>query len=99
MTLLFSLSRRVVRPALFALCGVCAAPAFTYAQNGLDPLLQGKAHELTGRSRVIVEFRDAIDTRAISQKGAVAGRRLNANQQVADVDNTALDTLAGDPRV
>ena len=66
----------------------------------LDPVLQLRAGQLTGRSRVIVEFVNAPDVRAITAYRGRAGRRLPGHRaQVAEIDNTALDALAKDPRV
>ncbi|MBI4264288.1 MAG: S8 family peptidase [Acidobacteria bacterium] len=70
------------------------------APNTLDPVLRARARQLTGRSRVIVQFRDGADVRAITDYGGLPGRRLSGGgAQVADVDHTALTRLAADPRV
>src|SRR3954471_8477007 len=76
-----------------------ATPAFS--QSGtLDPVLRGRARQLTGRSRVIVEYRGTADVRAVTAVRGRAGRRLaNRHLQIADVDNIGLAALASDPRV
>src|SRR5690349_1048804 len=85
---------------------VCAlalvAPARTHAQTSpkLDPLLQARAAQLSGRSRVIVQFRGTPDARVLTRSGGVAGPELAAGRaQVADVSNLRLTELAGDPNV
>jgi subtilisin family serine protease len=63
-------------------------------------MLEVRANQLSGRSRLIVEFNGAPDTRAITGLRGVAGRLLNpASAQVADVDNRAIADLSRDPRV
>src|SRR5687767_14810735 len=66
----------------------------------LDPVLQARARQLTGRSRVIVEFREQPDVRVITRLGGIAGRPLAAlGAQVAELDNTALEMIAANPLV
>ena len=72
----------------------------TTATEKLAPVLQVRSGQLSGRSRVIVQFRGSPDTRAITGNGGVAGRQLeSAGAQVAELDNRALDDLAGNPQV
>ncbi|MGE0446829.1 MAG: S8 family peptidase, partial [Vicinamibacterales bacterium] len=86
-------------PLLLALLLVFCAPAAARGDTGaLDPLLRVRALQLAGRSRVIVEFKDAPDIRAITGLGGVAGRQVGRGR-AADVDNQALALLAADPRV
>jgi serine protease AprX len=99
--------RRLRTLALFFLT-IVAIPASTAAQSAatrratstLDRVLSARARELTGRSRVIVEFHGAPDVRAITAAHGVAMRRLRGRPaQVADVANVDLSKLAQDPRV
>lgn len=80
------------------------APAALQAQPSgsgkLDPLLQTRAAQLAGRSRVIVQFRDAADVRVLTRNGGVAGRSLpQLRAQVADVRNQSLAEIARHPAV
>ena len=79
-----------------------ASPALAQdsAPGTLDPVLRGRARQLTGRSRVIVEYRGAADVRAVTAARGRAGRQLAGGQlQLADIDNIGLAALAADPRV
>ena len=70
------------------------------ASQKLDPVLQARAAQLTGRTRVIVEFASTPDVRAITGNRGRVGRRLAAHRaQVAEIDNISLSSLARDPRV
>jgi serine protease AprX len=70
------------------------------ASGKLDDVLKGRASDLRGRSRVIVEYADAEDARAITGVRGHLQRRLpGAHAHVAEVDNSALASLAADPRV
>ena len=51
-------------------------PAYGDEPPSLDPVLRIRARELTGRSRVIVEFKGTPDPRAITGNGGVPGRPL-----------------------
>ena len=84
---------------VFALL-VCGRPTLALAGQhpGLDPALKEAAGQLKGRSRVIIEFAGTPDPRAITESGGIAGRALKG-AHAAEVTNTALDTLASDPRV
>ena len=63
-------------------------------------MLQVRSTQLSGRSRVIVEFNGTADPRAITGLRGVAGRQLSsAVAQVADVENQAIGDLSRDPRV
>src|SRR6187401_2677848 len=76
-----------------------ALPTVASGQIGsIDPLLQQRADDLSGRSRVIVEFKNSPDGRVVSERGGISGRRF-ANSIAADVDNTSLQLIASDPRV
>jgi serine protease AprX len=63
----------------------------------LDPVLRHRARQLTGRSRVIVQFKGDADVRVFRR--GVVGRRLDHRAQVGEVDNLALAAVASDPRV
>jgi serine protease AprX len=63
----------------------------------LDPVLRHRATQLTGRSRVIVQFNGDADVRVFGR--GVVGRRLDQGAQVGEVDNLTLATMASDPRV
>jgi serine protease AprX len=83
---------------------VIALPAFAGQRDGhargLDSVLRNRARQLTGSSRVIVEFRDVPDIRAITSHGGIAGRKLSLlKAQVAQISNSQLASLADDPRV
>jgi serine protease AprX len=70
----------------------------------LDPLLQRRASLLTGRSRIILRAPDAVAlpllTPVVQLAGGTLGRSLPIiNGLVADVPNTALPALAGNPLV
>jgi serine protease AprX len=92
----FRLSRRIV---LLAAALVVGGSSSVWSQSidsaRLDPLLQVRSRQLTGRSRVIVEFRGDPDARVITRHRGVAGRQLpDGRAQVADLDNTALALLS-----
>jgi serine protease AprX len=83
-----------------ALSVASPANAQNTASGTLDPVLRARAQQLTGRSRVIVEYRGAADVRAVTAVRGRAGRTLAGGQlQIADVDNIGLAALAADPRV
>src|SRR5262249_13424867 len=66
----------------------------------LDAVLRARAQQLTGSSRVIVQFRGAPDVRAITGRGGLAGPRLDQSRaHVAEISNRSLSALAEDPRV
>jgi serine protease AprX len=89
--------------AVLALAGMLLTSSPAAAQNGpagLDPVLGHRARQLTGRSRVLVEYRGVADVRAVTGARGRAGRQLAGGRlQVADIDNIALTALANDPRV
>ena len=99
--------RSVLNAALCALAvaviiALTSLPAFAQASDDqkLDAVLQARTSQLRGRSRVIVEYRNLEDVRAItSQNGRFRRRLPRAQAHVADVDNFALAGLAADPRV
>ena len=72
----------------------------TVRKDKLAPVLQVRAGQLSGRSRVIVQFRGGPDTRLLTGSGGVAGRRLRSvGAQVAHIDNWALADLARHPQI
>ena len=64
----------------------------------LDKVLRHRARQLSGRTRVIVQFKGDSDVRLLGKR-AEAGRRLGRSGQVAEVDNVELSRIAADPRV
>jgi serine protease AprX len=64
----------------------------------LDKSLRNRARQLSGRTRVIVQFKGDSDVRLLGKR-ANAGRRLGSSGQVAEVDNAELSKIAADPRV
>jgi len=93
-----------------ALLVFAAIPAFAVGQeraagapplsSKLDRILGIRAREITGRSRVIVEFKGAPDVRAILSARGVTKRALQGHRaHVAEIANSDLTTLAQDPRV
>ncbi len=80
---------------------VAVAPAAAQGQPNekLDSVLQSRARQLTGRSRVIVEFTGGADVRVITGQRGVAGRALDSGAQVAELDNRTLSALAANPGV
>ena len=94
----------MARPLLMAaiLIAVGSPPAWAQptTPNKLDPLLQVQSRQLSGRSRVIVEFHGAPDARVITRYRGLAGRQLgDSHGQAAEIDNAALATFASDPQV
>jgi serine protease AprX len=88
----------VVLTALFA--SGASAQSLPDRLEKLDDALRERAHRLTGRSRVIVQFANSPDVRVITGHRGRAGRRLpREHAQVADLDNHMLSALAADPRV
>jgi serine protease AprX len=70
------------------------------ADSALDAVLRARARQLSGTSRVIVQFRDRADVRAITGRGGVAGKKLSIlKAHVAEIHNSRLASLATDPRV
>src|SRR5688500_18859234 len=100
--LLISSGRFLATVAVVALVA-SAAPVMAGphpAAGRLDAVLRHRARQLTGTSRVIVQFRGATDVRAITGNGGVAGKKLSIlNAHVAEVANARLAALANDPRV
>ena len=87
----------LVFPVLALLFGAMPAAAQTYSVTNLDAVLRERAAQLTGRSRVIVEFTATPDVR-VFPRGA-AGRRVGERAQVGEIDNRMLAVVASDPRV
>jgi serine protease AprX len=98
-----SLRRTLVRAlAIATLALATATPALAQhlPSDKLDPVLRARAQQPGGRSRVIVEFHEAPDIRAIQTRRGVPGRVLARHRaQVAEVDDAMLGALATDPRV
>jgi subtilisin family serine protease len=93
-----------LRALLVAVALVAVSPVQAFAQadaaDKLDSVLQALSRQLTGRSRVIVQWQGTPDVRVITGTGGVPGRQLEgAGAQVADLDNRSLARLALDPRV
>jgi serine protease AprX len=87
---------------LMALLAATAAAAQTPppGPSKLDPVLQARSRQLTGRSRVIVQFKGTPDVRVITGQRGVAGRALpSVGAQVADIDNNRLAAIANLPQV
>ncbi len=99
MTAIVSSIRRTVLAAL--VLGATALPAVAQQPGAkLDAALRVRAHQLSGRSRVIVQFTREPDVRAIAAVRGTTRRSLAAMRaEVADVDNLSLAALAADPRV
>ncbi len=96
-----SFSRRAMRVAAIL---VFLSPAAALGQSAvtekLDPVAQALSRQLTGRSRVIVQFHGEPDVRVITSRRGVAGRQLaEGDAQVADINNTELATVAASPNV
>lgn len=78
--------------------------AFADASSKLDAVLKSRAHQHTGRSRVIVRPTAGVPVQAIGpiihNVGGSLGRRLPTSAgHVAVVPNSALRALAGNPFV
>jgi serine protease AprX len=92
--------RTLALVALLALAAPASAGTRASDAGRLDAVLQSRAKQVTGTSRVIVQFRGAADVRAITGRGGVALRRLRGlRAHVAEIPNTRLEALARDPRV
>src|SRR6185503_17071376 len=97
-----TVSFRSVFSACLALALVTLTASSVAAQSNdrgdkLDSVLRYRARQLTGRSRIIVQFRGDADVRVFGR--GVAGRKLDRRAQVGEVDNIVLATVASDPRV
>jgi serine protease AprX len=92
-------TRRAIPLSIFAVIVTLTTTAAAAQESKLDPVLQMRAGQLSGWSRVIVEFTGARDIRAITAHRGRVGRRLGQHAQVADVENLALAAVAADPRV
>src|SRR5215207_7358615 len=95
----YSLIGLGVRTVLFATLTVSSAAVAAAQGPGtkLDSVLRQRSTQLTGRSRVIVEFMAAPDVR-VFPRGTVGGH-VGERAMVGEVDNRLLVTMAGDPRV
>ena len=83
--------------ALVALTASSVSAQSTERGPKLDSVLRHRARQLTGRSRIIVQFKGDADVRVFGR--GVAGRKLDRGAQVGEVDNLALAAIAADPRV
>ena len=82
-----------------AVCPAAAA-AQTVRDGKLGPMLEVRSRQLSGRSRVIVEFKNEPDARVLRGTRGAAGRQLpSARAQVVDVENLALTDLVSHPQV
>ena len=94
-----------VRPAVLLIAALSVLhPATTQGQtvrtDKLGPVVQARAGQFSGRSRVIVRFHGNPDARLLTGSGGVAGRRLaSVDAQVADIDNRLLAELARNPQI
>jgi serine protease AprX len=77
---------------------VAAAQPSSGRDGKLDAVVRNRARQLTGRTRVIVQFTGDADSRVFGRR-ATTGRRLGRDAQVAEVDNVELANLASDPRI
>ena len=99
--------KHLLRPCAHAILAIASTVVFltpsavdAQGADNLDPLLRARATQLVGRSRIIVEFRDAPDVRVLTRDGGIAGRTLPAQHaQVADVRNQSLADIAQNPAV
>ena len=96
------LLRLVTSALLVAALVVLTAPVASAQSSGrgdkLDAVLRHRARQLTGRTRVIVQFKGDADVRVFSSRAAT-GRRLGRRTQVAEVDNLEIARVASDSRV
>ena len=103
MTMSTSISRVQRTLLLIAALGVLSPATMqgqTVRNDKLAPVLQVRAGQLSGRSRVIVRFRGGLDPRLITGGGGLAGRRLvSGGAQVAHIDNRMLAELARNPQI
>ena len=85
-----------------AIAAVCPTGAAAQAvrEGKLGPMLEVRARQLSGRSRVIVEFKSEPDARVITGTRGAAGRHLlSARAQVVEIENLALADLVSHPQV
>ncbi len=87
----------IVTALLAASVVPAAAQTGSRTRGKLDAALRTRATQLTGRSRVIVEFHGDPDVRVFGRTDG--GRRLGARAQVVDLENRQLGTVASDSRV
>jgi serine protease AprX len=85
--------------AMVVLCTASVSADTTASRHAdkLDAVLRDRAAQLTGRSRVIVEFKGDSDVRVFA-RGA-AGRAVGSRARVGELDNAMLLRVAGDARV
>jgi serine protease AprX len=84
--------------ALLALTGSPASAQSHDRGDKLDSVLRYRAaRQLSGRSRIIVQFKGDTDVRVFGR--GMAGRKLHRGAQVGEVDNVTLAAVASDPRV
>ena len=93
---------RTSTSAVLVTAVVLLAASTASAQSGrgdkLDSFLRHRSRQLTGRTRVIVQFKSDSDVRALGGRAAT-GRRLGQSLQVAEVDNAELEKIASNPHV
>ena len=86
--------------ATLAALGPPSAWSQPVPSDKLDRVLRARSRQLTGSSRVIVQFRGSPDPRVITSNGGVTGRLLpSVGAMVADLDNATLAGVAGNPQV
>jgi serine protease AprX len=93
-----TLSPAVLAMAVVLLTALEAAAAPGSRGDKLDQFLRQRARQLSGRTRVIVEFEGDSDVRVLGKRAAT-GRKLGRGSQVAEVDNTELANIASHPQV
>ena len=92
------LTSALLAAALVALLGPAAFAQSSGQGEKLDSVLRHRARQLSGRSRVIVEFNGDPDVRVFGSR-STRGRRLANRLHTAEVDNVDLPAVAADPRV
>lgn len=99
---LWQVRHRAVAAALAAAYIFLVSPQALAQSQGagdkLDAALRHRTTQLSGRSRVIVQFTSDVDVRALPSR-SVTLRRLDRQTQVAELDNAAIAALAADARV
>ncbi|HET9361659.1 MAG TPA: hypothetical protein VFO58_18025, partial [Vicinamibacterales bacterium] len=92
------LTSALLAAALVTLIGPAAFAQSSGQGEKLDSVLRHRARQLSGRSRVIVEFNGDPDVRVFGSR-STRGRRLANRLHTAEVDNVDLPAVAADPRV
>src|SRR5687767_9646411 len=95
-----SFVRRALPVVMFVAAAATAAAGPVPEASKFDQVAKERSRQLTGRSRVIVQFKGNPDARVITGNGGVPGRQLAAvGAQVAHLDNHALNDVASHPAV